>query len=106
MFAEFMNLDYEELFPGTGGSSQVAFLFQRLEKFECQLKAAEAASAAEAAEAALKLEGEQETVRVAETCRGMLEFLSSGAAPLEPETREVLLAEYMASLRGKSSPGP
>ena len=48
---------------------------------------------------------EQETVRVAETCRGMLKFLSSGNAPLEPDTREVLLAEYMASLRGKSSPG-
>ena len=105
MFAEFMNLDYDEQFPGTGGSSQVAFLSQRIEQFECQLKAAEDASAAEAAEAALKLEEEQETVRVAETCRGMLEFLSSGNAPLEPETREVLLAAYMAS-RGKSSPGP
>ena len=62
------------------------------------------ASAAEAAEAASKLEEEQEAAREAECCRGLLKFLSSDGAPLEPETREKVLAEYMAS-RGKSSPG-
>ena len=62
------------------------------------------ASAAEAAKAASKLEEEQETARVAETCRGMLKFLSSGSSPLAPRDQEVVLDEYMAS-RGKPSPG-
>ena len=61
------------------------------------------ASAAEAAEAASKLEEEQEAAREAECCRGLLKFLSSDGAPLEPVDQEKLLKEYLTS---KSCPGP
>ena len=104
MFAGFTNLDYDEQFPEKGSPQQVAFLSHQVKQFESQLKSVKDASAAEAAEAASKLEEEQETAREAEHCRGLLKFLSSDGAPLEPETREKVLAEYMAS-RGKSSPG-
>ena len=104
MLAGFTNLDYDEQFPERGSPQQVAFLSHQVEQFQSQLKSVKDASAAEAAEAASKLEEEQETAREAEYCRGLLKFLSSGGAALEPATREQLLGEYLAS-RGESSPG-
>ena len=104
MFAEFMTLDYDEQFPGVGGASQVAYLSQRLEQVASQLKDVEDASAAGAAETALKLEGEKESLWVAETCRDALEFLSTSDASLK-DTQEILLADYMAKRHGKSGPG-
>ena len=104
MLAGFTNLDYDEQFPGNGGTQQVAFLSHQVKPFDSQLKSLQDASAAEAAGAASKLEEEQETAREAEHCRGLLKFLSSGGAPLEPAAQEKVLAEYMAS-RGKSCPG-
>ena len=104
MFAEFMTLDYDERFPGVGGTSQVAYLSQRLEEVASQLKDVEVASAAGAAETALKLKGEKESLRVAETCRDLLEFFSTGDASLK-DTQEEVLADYLATRRAKSGPG-
>ena len=103
MLAGFTNLDYDEQFPGNGGAQQVAFLSHQVKQFDSQLKSLQDASAVEAAEAASKLEEEQETAREAEHCRGLLKFLSSGGAPLEPAAQEKVLEEYLAS---KSCPGP
>ena len=103
MLAEFTNLDYDEQFPGNGGAQQVAYLSHQVKRFGSQLKSLQNASAVEAAEAASKLEEEQETAREAEHCRGLLKFLSSGSAPLEPAAQEKVLEEYLAS---KSCPGP
>ena len=103
MLAGFTNLDYDEQFPGNGGTQQVAFLSHQVKQFDSQLKSLQDASAAEAAGAASKLEEEQETAREAEHCRGLLKFLSSGGAPLEPAAQEKVLEEYLAS---KSCPGP
>ena len=103
MLAGFTNLDYDEQFPGNGGTQQVAFLSHQVKQFDSQLKSLQDASAVEAAEAASKLEEEQETAREAEHCRGLLKFLSSGGNPLEPAAQEKVLEEYLAS---KSCPGP
>uniref|UniRef100_A0A7S2C1P0 Uncharacterized protein n=1 Tax=Octactis speculum TaxID=3111310 RepID=A0A7S2C1P0_9STRA len=93
MLGEAMFEDYDEQFPGVGGDVQVAFLSQRIEQVASQLKDAEVASAAEAAETASKLESEKESLRVVDTCRDMLKFLSSGNDALKLETQQVLLAD-------------
>ena len=69
-----------------------------------QLKDVEDASAAEAEETALKLEIEKEALREVSTCRGLLEFLSTGDASLK-DTQEEVLADYLATRRAKSGPG-
>ena len=68
------------------------------------MKDVEDASAAGAAETALKLESEKESLRVADTCRGLLEFLSTGDASLK-DTQEEVLADYLANHHAKSGPG-
>ena len=104
MLAGFMNLDYDEQFPERGSPQQVAFLSHQIEQVQSKLKSVEDASAAEAAEAALKLSKEQAAAREAECCRGLLKFLSSDGASLEPEAQEQVVREFLAS-RGGSSPG-
>ena len=104
MFAEFVTLDYDEQFPGVENARQVAYLSQRLEQVASKLQDVEDASAAEAEETALKLEGEKEALREESTCRSLLEFLSTGDATLK-DTRDEVLAEYMAARRVKSGLG-
>ena len=104
MFAKFVIQDYDEQFPGVGSARQVAYLSQRLEQVASKLKDVEDASAAEAEETALKLESEKEALQEARTCRSLLEFISTGDATLK-DTREDVLAEYLASRRAKSGPG-
>ena len=104
MFANFGFLDYDEQFPGVGSDRQVAYLSQKLEQVESKLKEVEDASAAEAEETALKLESEKEALQEEQTCRSLLEFISTGDASLK-DTRENVLADYLSSRHAKSGPG-
>ena len=104
MFAEFMTPDYDEQFPERGSPQQVAFLSRQVGQIQSQLKSVKDASAAEAAEVASKLEEKQKAAREAECCRDFIEFISSNGAAMEPEARDQVVGEYLAS-RGKSGPG-